>query len=147
MAVVEAVRGGLPLGGCVSLHGLLQTGEDPNPARNGAERPPLKKCENTYNTDTVVVIENGANDELVPDESKQRFFKEMNEAGVDWTFNHHAHTPHGFALPPTLGPPDRLYEPADRRSTVNMLSLFREIFPGVPQQAVSHNAAGTAIPR
>ncbi len=146
MAVLEAVRGGLPLGGVVSFHGLLQTGEDPNPARNGAERPPLKPTTNHYNTSTVVVIENGANDELVPDESKQRFFQEMTEAGVDWTFNHHAHTPHGFALPPTLGPPGRLYEPADRRSTVNMLSLFREIFPGVPQNRVAVNAACTPIP-
>ena len=146
MAVLEAVRGGLPLGGVVSLHGLLQTGEDPNPARFGAERPDLKVCENHYNTKTVVIVENGAEDELVPDDSKQRFFAEMNEAGVDWTFNHHAHTPHGFALPATLGPPGRLYEPADRRSTVNMLSLFREIFPGVPQNSVSHNAAGTTIP-
>jgi dienelactone hydrolase len=146
MAVLEAVRGGLPFGGVVSLHGLLQTGEDPNAARNGAVRPPLKTCANHYNTNTVVVIENGANDELVPDESKQRFFAEMNDAGVDWTFNHHAHTPHGFALPPTLGPPGRLYEPADRRSTVSMLALFREIFPGYEQQPVSHNASGTKIP-
>lgn len=146
MAVLEAVRGGLPLGGVVSFHGLLQTGEDPNPAIYGAVRPPLKTCANHYNTNTVVVIENGANDHLVPDASKQRFFAEMNEAGVDWTFNHHAHTPHGFALPPTLGPPGHLYEPADRRSTVTMLSMFREIFPGYAQNPISHNAAGTTIP-
>ena len=146
MAVIEAVRGGLPLGGVVSLHGLLQTGEDPNAANFGAERPPLVPAENQYNTDTVMIIENGAEDHLVPDSSKQRFFKEMNDAGVDWTFHDHAKTPHGFALPPTLGPPGHLYEPADRRSTANMLSLFREIFPGVPQNIVSHNAAGTLIP-
>lgn len=146
MAVVEAVRGGLPLGGCVSLHGLLQTGEDPNAAKFGAVRPDLVPAENNYNKKTALVIENGAEDELVPDSSKQRFFKEMDDAGVDWTFNHHAHTPHGFALPPTIGPPGHLYEPADRRSTVNMLSLFREIFPGIPQNYVSHNAAGTSIP-
>ena len=146
MAVIECVRGGLNVSGVVSLHGLLQTGEDPNPAANGAPRPAVKLAPNNYTQGAVVVIENGANDELVPDESKQRFFAEMNEAGVDWVFNHHAHTPHGFALPPTLGPPGRLYEPADRRSTVSMLSLFRELFPGVAQNHVSHNAAGTAIP-
>ena len=139
MAVIECVRGGLNVSGVVSLHGLLQTGEDPNPGRNGAPRPALKA--NNYTRNAVVVIENGANDE--PDESKQRFFAEMNEAGVDWVFNHHAHTPHGFALPPTLGPPGRLYEPADGRSTVSMLSLFREIFPGVTQNHVGHNASGT----
>ena len=146
MAVIEAVRGGLNLGGVVSFHGLLQTGEDPNPARYGVERPPLKKCENSYNSNTVVLIENGADDQLVPLESRHRFFEEMNEAGVDWVFHHHASTPHGFALPATLGPPGRMHEATARRSTVNMLSLFREIFPGVSQNPVAHNAAGTSIP-
>ena len=147
MAVLECVRGGLNVSGVVSFHGLLQTGEDPNPARFGVARPPVKTYPNNYTTNAVVQIENGALDELVPDDSKRRFFAEMDEAGVDWVFNHHSRTPHGFALPPTLGPPGRLFEPADRRSTVNMLSLFREIFPGVPQNPVERNAAGTRIPQ
>lgn len=147
MAVLECVRGGLNVSAVVSLHGLLQTGEDPNPGRNGAARPPVKPAPNKYTKDAIVVIENGANDELVPDESKQRFFKEMDDANVQWVFNHHAQTPHGFALPPTLGPPGRLHVATDRRSSVNMLALFREVFPGVPQSYVANNAAGTAIPR
>ena len=130
----------------VSFHGLLQTGEDPNPARFGVLRPLVEHCKNHYNKKTVVVIENGADDELVPDKSKERFFIEMDEAGVDWVFHHHARTPHGFALPPSLGPPGKLYEPADRRSTQNMLGLLREIFPSVPQNPVSKNAAGSLIP-
>ncbi len=146
VAVLEAVRGGLDLSGVVSFHGLLQTGEDPSPARMGVERPPLKTCENQHNPRTVVVIENGADDQLVPQDSRDRFFEEMDAAGVDWSFHHHARTPHGFALPPTLGPPGHLHEATDRRSTANMLSLFREIFPGVVQNPVSHNAAGTTIP-
>ncbi len=146
VAVLEAVRAGLGLSGVVSFHGLLQTGEDPNPAHFGAVRAPVKFCDNHYNTKTVVLIENGAEDQLVPDNSRERFFKEMDDAGVDWVFHHHAKTPHGFALPPSLGPPGRLYEPADRRSTQNMLALFREIFPEVTQNAVMQNAAGTVIP-
>jgi len=146
MAVLECVRGGLNVSGVVSLHGLLQTGEDPNPAKNGATRPPIKPATNNYTKDAIVVIENGANDELVPDASKERFFAEMDAASVQWVFNHHAQTPHGFALPPTLGPPGRLHVATDRRSTVSMLALFREIFPGVPQNYVSHNAAATEIP-
>ncbi|MCB1692893.1 MAG: dienelactone hydrolase family protein [Pseudomonadales bacterium] len=146
MAVIECVRGGLDVSGVVSFHGLLQTGEDPNAGKAGADRPPLRTCPNHYNTNAIVVIENGALDQLVPDESKQRFFREMDEAGIDWNFHHYASTPHGFALPTRIGPPGRLYEPADRRSTLNMLDLFREIFAGVPQNRVSHNAAGTAIP-
>ena len=39
-----------------------------------------------------------------------------------------------------------LHEATDRRSTMSMLSLFREIFPGVPQNPVERNAAGTTIP-
>ena len=146
MAVLECVRGGLELGGVVSLHGLLQTGEDPNPAKYGVTRPALKPCENNYNTKTVVVVENGAEDHLVPDESKQRFFDEMNDADVDWVFHQYAKTPHGFALPPSLGPPGRLHESTDRRSTLNMLNLFREIFPGIKQNPVAHNASGTHLP-
>ena len=146
MAVIECVRGGLDVSGVVSFHGLLQTGEDPNPARYGVDRPALKLCENNHNTKSVVLIENGADDGLVPDESKTRFFEEMNTAGVDWIFHHHSQTPHGFALPPTLGPPGRLHEATDRRSTMSMLNLFREVFPGVPQNPVQRNAAGTQIP-
>ena len=147
MAVIEAVRGGLNLSAAVSFHGLLQTGEDPNPARFGVTRPTLKRVPNNHNANAVILVENGAEDQLVPSPSRQRFFKEMDDAGVQWIFSHHAKTPHGFALPPTLGPPGRLHEASDRRSTVNMLSLFREVFPGVKQNPVSHNAAGTAIPQ
>ena len=50
VAVLEAVRAGLGLSGVVSFHGLLQTGEDPNPAHFGAVRPPLKYCGNQYLT-------------------------------------------------------------------------------------------------
>ena len=146
MAVLECVRGGLNVGGVVSFHGLLQTGEDPNPARFGVERPPLKPADNDYNTSTIVLIENGADDGLVPDSSKQRFFDEMDGAGVHWIFHHHAKTPHGFALPPTLGPPGRLHEGTDRRSTMSMLGLFKEIFPEIPQNPVARNSAGTSIP-
>ena len=146
VAVIEAVRAGLNLGGVCSFHGLLQTGEDPSPSRIGVKRPPLKPCANHYNTETIIVIENGAEDHLVPDESRKRFFEEMDTAGVDWCFHDHAKTPHGFALPPTLGGPGRLHESSDRRSTMNMLSLFREIFPSVQQNPVTCNGAGTSIP-
>ena len=145
MAVLEAVRGGLDLAAVVSYHGLLQTGEDPNAARYGAVRPALKPCPNTHNTNTVVMIENGADDELVPDGSKQRFFAEMDSAGVDWIFHHYARTPHGFALPPSLGPPGRLHDTSDRRSTLAMLALFQEVFPDVEQRRVARNGAGTLI--
>ncbi|MEC8075216.1 MAG: dienelactone hydrolase family protein [Pseudomonadota bacterium] len=146
MVVIEAVRGGSNLAGVVSFHGLLQTGEDPSAANYGAERPALKPCENNYNTNTVILIENGAGDHLVTRENRQRFFQEMDAAGIDWNFHHHAKTPHGFALPTRLGPPGKLHEAADRRSTQNMLSLLRELYTHVEQKPTSPNAAGTKIP-
>ena len=142
MAVIEAVRGGLDLSAAVSFHGLLQTGEDRKHPDSGAG----DASKNPYNTRSVLLIENGAEDHLVPDESRQRFFAEMDAAGVDWIFHHYARTPHGFALPPTLGQPGHLHESSDRRSTMNMLSLFREVFPGVTQTPVEFNGAGTRIP-
>ena len=146
MVVIEAVRGGSNLAGVVSFHGLLQTGEDPSAANYGAERPALKPCENNYNTDTVILIENGADDHLVTRENRRRFFQEMDAAGIDWNFHPHAKTPHGFALPTRLGPPGKLHEAADRRSTQNMLSLLRELYTHVEQKPTSPNAAGTKIP-
>jgi len=146
VAVLEAVRGGLDFSGVVSFHGLLQTGEDGSPAMFGVVRPPVKPCDNAHNVNTIVLIENGKDDHLVSDESKQRFYEEMDAAGVSWIFHDYAKTPHGFALPLSLGPPGHLHEDADRRSTMSMLNLFREIFPGVIQNRVGHNAAGTSIP-
>jgi dienelactone hydrolase len=146
VAVLEAVRAGLDLASVVSFHGLLQTGEDGSPALAGVNRPPIKDAENVYNTQTVVLVENGADDHLVPAQSMTRFFEEMDNAGVDWIFHHHARTPHGFALPTSLGPPGHLHEATDRRSTVNMLSVLREVYPQVKQNPVTHNAAGTSIP-
>jgi hypothetical protein len=70
----------------------------------------------------------------------------MDEAGVDWSFVDHAKTPHGFALPARIGPPGHLHEAADRRSTQNMLSLLREVFPTVIPNSLDYNAAGTRIP-
>ena len=145
MAVLECVRAGLDLSAAISFHGLLQTGEDPNPGHFGAARPPLKPAPNHYNTNTIVLIENGANDHLVSQHSKERFFTEMDDAGVDWSFVEHAQTPHGFALPRQIGPPGHLHPAADLRSTQNMLSLFREVYPDIAQNPVTHNAAGTAI--
>ena len=51
--------------------------------KNRAIRTPLKLCENNYNTNAVVLIENGADDDLVDNESKERFFAEMIQAGVE----------------------------------------------------------------
>jgi len=138
------LRGGLPFSGLVSFHGLLQTGEDPNPERIArVKRPEIVPCENTYSTNTVLVVANGTHDQLVPPESIGRFYAEMIPSNVDMIFENYSFAPHGFALPPGVGEYD---ERTDRRSTQSMLSLFRELFPHVPQSYVERNACGTVIP-
>ena len=57
--------------------------------------------ENDFNTKAVVLIENGADDYLVGNESKERSFAEMIQAGVEWNFHDRPGTPYGFALPTT----------------------------------------------
>ena len=145
VAVLEALRGGLDLSCVVSFHGLLQTGQDKSPESVGVNRPPIKPSDNVYNKKTIVLIENGRDDHLVSDESRIRFCEELDNAGVQWIFHDYSGTPHGFALPPTLGPPGLLHEASDRRSTLSMLSLFREIFPDFKQNRVQYNASGTFI--
>ena len=86
------------------------------------------------------MIENGTDDHLVPDEAIRAFKDEF--AGFDWSFHDHSDTPHGFALLEDKGYRER----ADRRATQNMLALFAEIFPGVPQKHVAVNAANTIMP-
>ncbi|MEK9764228.1 MAG: hypothetical protein VW729_16220 [Deltaproteobacteria bacterium] len=85
-------------------------------------------CENDFNTKAVVLIENGADDYLDDNESKERFFAEMIQAGVEWNFHDRPGTPHGFVQPTTLVHPGHLHERSGYRSTVKMLALFKDIF-------------------
>ena len=85
-------------------------------------------CENDYKTKVVVLIENGAEDYLDDNESKERFFAEMIQAGVEWNFHDRPATPQGFAPTTTLGNPRHLHERSGYRSPVKMLAFFKEIF-------------------
>ncbi len=92
------------------------------------------------------MIENGADVYLVDNESKERFFAEMIQAGVEWNFHDRPGTPHGFALPTNLGHPKHLHERSGHRSTVNMLTLFTDIFSRAKQNHLTINAAVPLIP-
>ena len=91
-------------------------------------------------------VEHGLDDECVPVANLNTFLAEMSEANVDLMMHVHTHTPHGFTLPPTIGPPGKLTTHADRRSSVSLLALLREVWPATPQRFVERNAAGTLIP-
>ena len=51
-----------------------------------------------------------------------------------------------ISQPPTLGHPKHLHERSGHRSTVNMMTLFTDIFFEAKQNHVSRDAAGTLIP-
>merc|ERR1719436_2113211 len=95
----------------------------------------------------TVVVENGGWDAEVPPESIGEFIQEMDSNNVDWRFNIHARTPHGWALGPGVtGGGDNYREVADRRSTLSMLAAFAEAWPDVKQYPVECNACGTVLP-
>jgi dienelactone hydrolase len=147
----EAIRGGLPVAGVVSFHGVYQTGGPVPPHfkpfldQLGVNVPECKRVENSYNTTAACLVENGMKDAFSMSEFRDPFVKEMCEAGVDLVWHDYAHTDHGFALPKTLGAPGHLSDKADRRSTENMLGMFRTAWPDVVQSVVEFNAAGTRI--
>ena len=102
-AMLEMVRGGIKgVQGAVSFHGVLTSFPQPMPDGTLAESKPHRP--NSYTTAIKLLVENGADDHLVPDAAIRAFADEFNAAGVDWTFHNHAHTPHGFALGADTGP-------------------------------------------
>ena len=103
-------------------------------------------CENDFNTKAVVLIENGADVYLVDNESKERSFAEMIQAGVEWNFHDHPGTPHRFALPTNLGHPQHLHERSCHKSSVNMLALLKDISSRAKQNHVSRDVAVPLIP-
>lgn len=144
-AMFEMVRGGQQgVQGAVSFHGVLTSLPQPL-SMPGLEVPPppmVSQPASTHTDQIRLLVENGADDHLVPDSAIRAFQDEMNAAGVDWTFHTYSATPHGFAL---LG--DAGYtEHADRRSTQAMLALFAELWPEVSQKYVPTNACGTTMP-
>ena len=153
-ACLEQVRAGDKLDAIVTFHGLLHSRpayrDETNP-RGWGERitqedylATIEQAPNHYNKDCKVLIENGDLDHSVPIEGIEIWKQEMNEQGIDWRFNNHARTPHGFALAPGVWG-SAYQELADRRSTLSMLSLFAEVWPEWPQYAVPCNACGTVL--
>lgn len=151
---LEQVRAGHKLQAVVSFHGLLQSiplnftdpKESMNARRLTAEEfaKEVDAAENLYDTKCKVLIENGDHDGEVPQSAIDAWRAEMDANVIDWRFNNHARTPHGFALAPGVWS-TAYHEDADRRSTISMLSLFTEVWPEYPQYLVETNACGTVL--
>lgn len=150
-ACLEQVRAGHQLQAVISFHGLLQSRPYVDMFKKTSRRMTEEEfatlvdtAPNKYNRACKVLIENGDVDEHVPQPCIDLWKAEMDKEGIDWRFNNHARTPHGFALAPGVWH-SKYVEAADRRSTLSMLSLFAEVWPDVPQYAVECNACGTRL--
>jgi len=79
---LEAARGNLNVKGVVSIHGNLTDGLN----RNNKIIP-------------QILIENGADDEMVTQENILNFMKEMKETDAVWQFNNYGNCKHTFTNP------------------------------------------------
>mmetsp|Transcript_159232 Transcript_159232/g.305490 ORF Transcript_159232/g.305490 Transcript_159232/m.305490 type:complete len:425 (+) Transcript_159232:87-1361(+) len=149
---LEQLRAGHQIQAICSFHGLLHsrptTFEDPwNSLKRISTEEYNEKyaIPNNYNKGCRVLIENGAYDIEVPMDTMMDFVKEMDEQEIDWRFDNHARTLHGFALAKGVPGGNDYTELADRRSSIAMLSLFAETWPEYEQYPVECNACGTKL--
>ncbi len=82
-AALELARSGVPLAGTVTFHGGLS---NPTP-------------EDAKNIHGAVLVLHGADDPFVPPAEVEAFKKEMNDAGINYTFIAYAGAVHAFAIP------------------------------------------------
>eukprot|EP00928_Gymnodinium_smaydae_P025502 TRINITY_DN20286_c0_g1_i1.p1 TRINITY_DN20286_c0_g1~~TRINITY_DN20286_c0_g1_i1.p1 ORF type:complete len:278 (-),score=25.36 TRINITY_DN20286_c0_g1_i1:371-1204(-) len=138
LCCLEMVRGGLPLAGVVSFHGVLQPRVFSPPGR------PIDVClppAPTYTKGAKILIENGQDDHLVSNASMSALIAEMETAGICLTIHHHSGAGHGFALHPGR----HFHSEADKSSSLHMLEFLRDLFPQVQQNIVAKNVAGTVL--
>jgi dienelactone hydrolase len=110
--VLELARGGAPLAGVASFHGLLTT---PQPAAAGSIRTRILAC-------------TGARDPLVPLDDVAAFQREMAEAGAEWQLCVFGQALHSFTnlAVDELGDPRMAYDAEADEASWAMLRLFLE---------------------
>ena len=110
--VLELARAGIAMKAFISIHGLLQT---PYPEQSKTPTGP-------------VLVLNGADDPLVPQDIRLMFEQEMNRINADWQLVHFGHTLHAFTDPKANVPGKSKYNPtATRRAFVMMNNLLDEV--------------------
>lgn len=115
---LHMARIGLPLRGVASFHGALK-------ATHAAKKGDFK---------AAVLICHGEADGMVPTEDQQAFRKEMDELGVDFTFNSYPGAKHGFTNPEATDKgkkynlPLAYDERTDRQSWEDMKSFWTRVF-------------------
>jgi dienelactone hydrolase len=112
--VYELARSGADLRGVVGFHSGLS--------------PSSGEARNIRGKVLVLI---GADDPLVPPESRLAFEREMREAKVDWQMNVYGNTGHSFTNQGAgaMNRPGFFYQPqTDARSWAEMRRFFDEIF-------------------
>jgi dienelactone hydrolase len=113
--VLELARSGADIAGVVSFHGNLDT---PNPS-----------AANNINAEVLVCT--GGADPHVPMEQVDAFWKEMENAHVNWQMNIYGGAVHSFTNPASGNDPSKgaaYNKEADQRSWQAMKDFFNEIF-------------------
>ena len=112
---LELARSGADVAGTVSIHGGLDT-PTPGDARNILGR---------------VLVLHGADDPNVPPAQVAAFQQEMRDAKIDWYMVAYGNAVHAFTNPSAGNDPSKgaaYNATADRRSWVELMSFFEEIF-------------------
>jgi dienelactone hydrolase len=116
--VLEMARAGADLDGVVSFHGSLGTS---NPAQSGKVK-------------AKVLVLNGADDPFTTEQQIDQFKKEMEDAGVDYTFISYPGAKHSFTNPDAdkfgkeFNMPLAYNAQADKASWQEMQAFFKRIF-------------------
>lgn len=114
-AALELARSGADVKGTATFHGVL---ENPNP-------------EDARNIKGKVLVMHGAADPIVKPEQVLAFWKEMDDAKVDWQLNVYGNAVHRFSVPEAGNDPSSgtaYNAKADKRSWEAMKLFFAEIF-------------------
>lgn len=112
---LEAVRGGLPVVGAVSIHGGLA--KDSTRANNP--------------TNAKILVLHGADDPRVPAKDVQAFEKEANESKADWQLIAYSGAVHAFTDPKAGSDNSKgsaYNEKASKRSWEHLLVFLKEVF-------------------
>jgi dienelactone hydrolase len=117
--VLNMARAGADLDGVVSFHGTLEAIE--GPAQQGQVK-------------AGILVLNGADDVMVPQEQRQAFMEEMDKAGVDYEFINYPGARHAFTNPKAdeyakeFNLPLAYNAAADEQSWQKMRDFFDRIF-------------------
>lgn len=116
--VLELLRSGTGVRGVVTFHGIVgdKIGE------NQAKLQP-----NKYLPQTSLLILNGYEDPMVPEQDISRIQKELNDANIDWQITTYGHTKHAFMNPEAHEGPLQYNPTVCKRAWASMELFFKEV--------------------